>query len=493
MAVAAHLLIWSFGAWLFIDNLHPDTLEIISWAEQWSLGYAKHPPLATWLVKLVLDLPGPRLLNLLVLSQALVGLCAFLTWKTTRLFCTAGIAAFATVAFIEAPAATFYAIQFNHNLVLMPFLLAVAFFGLRYLESRRWSDALALSLSAALGVLAKYEIVVVFISLAALSLLVPRFRAAWRSPPSYAAVALFGLLIAPHVFWDYRNGWPTLHYAAGSRPLATALDLLESLNQLFAGTLLLVVGPILAALVFRDALTGNPVNARLRLGAYLVAAPVVVLAALSLVSAQVIRQGWVLPLVALATVGVALLLGARAAIHPTVPARFGQRAILVSAGQLAMLVLFLALRTGIAHPVSSYSFDASEFGRDVQGFWSARAAGSLGCVSAPLGQLGMSVVGTLEPLPRFVELGASGSGMVGGPLPCSASGGVVIVGDGSLEAEALSARGLDSAMVAVPAESALGDYKWRMQVFLVRPTAARLAVTKLGPSGRASPVSLAAY
>lgn len=141
IAVGAHALIWSLGAWAVVDSLHVDSLEIVGWANDWSLIYPKHPPLAAWLAKIAVAAPGPGLPAILILSQALVGASAALTWRIVRLYASADVAAMATIGFLASPPASIFAIQYNHNLVLIPFALAAALFALRFFEQRRRSTS----------------------------------------------------------------------------------------------------------------------------------------------------------------------------------------------------------------------------------------------------------------------------------------------------------------------------------------------------------------
>ena len=55
-AVLIQVAIWTVGPALIFGNLHSDTLEAAYWGRDLALGYAKHPPLATWLIDAVLRL-----------------------------------------------------------------------------------------------------------------------------------------------------------------------------------------------------------------------------------------------------------------------------------------------------------------------------------------------------------------------------------------------------------------------------------------------------
>ena len=61
LAAFVQLLVWSVGPGLLFGNLHSDTLEAAYWGRDWALGYAKHPPVTTWLIDLMLRSGLPRI------------------------------------------------------------------------------------------------------------------------------------------------------------------------------------------------------------------------------------------------------------------------------------------------------------------------------------------------------------------------------------------------------------------------------------------------
>ncbi len=197
--VVCHAFIWSVAPLLTVGDLHSDTLEIVSWASQLAMGNPKHPPMATWIMHMVLALPGSRLFNLFALSQLGVAIASLFVWRSVRLYAEPPFAALAVLFFLESPAATFFALNVNHNAMLIPVAAAVVFFTLRYLENRSRKDAALLGLSTGIALLTKYEIALLVLPLLVMCVFVPRFRGAWTDARSFLAVAICAATIAPHL------------------------------------------------------------------------------------------------------------------------------------------------------------------------------------------------------------------------------------------------------------------------------------------------------
>jgi 4-amino-4-deoxy-L-arabinose transferase-like glycosyltransferase len=480
-AAALHAAIWSLGAWLAVDCLHADTLEIVGWAGAWRWIYPKHPPLATWIAKLVVALPGPDLPQLLAASQTLVLASAGFAWAIARLYAPAWAAALACALFLLSPSASLFAMQYNHNLVLTPFLLATIFFGLRFLERRGAGDAAATGLAAGLAFLSKYEAAIGFLALIALSLSSRRDRSVWREPRLALAVSAFGLLVAPHLAADWSSGAPTLSYAEAARRLERPEDFLESLNQLLDGLAYGALAVAFAAAAFWGTLTrakppiapaARPFALRSRaaqVGGVLLIAPPTLLIALSLATAQTIRQGWLLPLIPLMTTGLALIASERFAPACGGAARLWRQAprriVAISAAQLVALALFFLLQDVRGKPIGAYTFDSSEMAESVEGLWTRAHGGRLRCYAAPSRTIAESPLILAEAKPRFVDLSA----LPEDARPCAPEGGVAAALAGTPEADRLRRLGLPTQTLTVTSEAHLGGHAWRFEAVVVPP------------------------
>ena len=469
LACLAHCLLWSFGPTLFLGNLHTDTVEATSWATHWDFGYVKHPPLVVWLLNLILALPGARMLNDLLLSQATVGVAAALIWRTVRLYANQRAAALAVVMYLASPPATFFATQVNHNSLSIPFGAGILCFGLSYLQGRKSLDLILLGLVAGLGLLTKYQTAFFLITLIAVALAIPGYRWAWRDPRSYGGALICLLLFAPHLWWDSRHEWRTLLYAASDRPLRTIRDFGYGLNELLDGVLMSAVAPVLGWLLVGWPRPDLVWSLRARIGIWIAATPIIVMIALGFASGQILRQGWLIPLIPGLVIGFALIFAQTAQSIVLEPQSVANRSVLLSAGQVLLFAGFLLGRSAAGHPVAAYSLDGRLLANKVEGVWAESQSGPIPCILTPNRSFSLAIMLYLRPIPRVVDLTLSPHSEYDPFAVCRDKGGLVIVPDGVEFNHELNKIGFARRAIVVQTRPLLGQFKWTFQVYLIPP------------------------
>ena len=425
--VAALLLqtaLWSIGPAFLFGNLHTDSLEAAYWGREWALAYSKHPPVTSWLMDLALRTGLPSIFALMLLAQASVGVAALFIWKTVRLFASRETAAFAVLLFAASPASTIYAIQINHNLMLAPFWAATLYFGLIYLEDRRWRDAIILGIVAGVGMLTKYELSFVLVTLLIIGCVVPRYRSSFHHPASYVSALIFLAILLPHIWWLHSHGWGSVSRALGAQKIKDLSLLNTSAVNLIVGSFTLFVVPIV--LIFstmkrRAVDEANQVFENRLIAICICLAPLAVLTLGSVATMQVIKPLWVLPLSGSVAAGLAILFPAGAwgqGLSVTASARLSMIAsLLIFAG----LTIYLLIACFIGRPLTAYSIDTRQLARDTLTFWRQSNTEPLRCIVISERKIGPSGLLWLPDRPLIIE-------SVLGKLPaeCSASGAVAV-------------------------------------------------------------------
>ena len=466
LACLAHVAIWTFAPLFFLGNLHTDTVEATSWATHWDWGYFKHPPLVVWLFKLAIAMPGSRMLKFLLLSQATVALSAYLIWRTVRLYASAWAAAVGAIVYLASPPATFFATQINHNSLSIPFGAAILLFGLRYFEKRGTADILALGAIAGLALLTKYQTAFFLMTLAVLALVVRRFRWVWSDPRGYVGAALALAIFAPHVWWDYQHGWRTLMYASADRPLRTIGDFGYSLNELLDGLLMCLVGPLLAWLVVGRPRLASVSDDASRLGWLLIAIPIAIMVALGFASGQILRQGWLIPLIPAVAVGVGLVFAPAADTVALAPRVVMARSATVSGLLMIAFAVFLFGRAATGHPVAAYSLDGRDLARQVEAAWRARSGGApIPCLLTPNRSFALATMLYLDPIPAGGDLDPLPD--AGAAVAACPGGGLVLSPEGFALNEKLDASKLDRATVRVGPWPAIGGGSWTFKLYFM--------------------------
>ena len=472
-AILLQVLVWSIGPALIFGNLHSDTLEAAYWGRDWALGYSKHPPVTTWLIDLALRTGLQPVFALMLLSQTAVAATSFFVWRTVRLLASRETAALAVLLYAASPAATVYAVQLNHNSMLAPFWAATVYFGLVYLEERRWRDAIFLGFFAGVGMLTKYEILFVLVSLLAAAAIVPRFRPAFFHPASYVAVLVFFVVIAPHIWWLDANRWPSMTRALGA-------DKIESVNTLNASAVNMIVGlftlfivpcAMLLATARRrraDDLTDGP--SRRIVASVLGFAPLAVLLIGAVVTMQVLKPLWVLPLSSSVAVALAVL-------FPAGEAGFGLRVpstakILagVSTSVFLAFAAYLVIAGAIGKPLTAYAAGTKKLALATEALWREKNATPLECVVVADRKIGPSGVLWIKSRPDYVDFSSPGWQTPAQIGECRRSGAIAVLAEASdaLDRFPAACRN-DVRRFDMPPASWLGKAKFPVDLVYIPP------------------------
>jgi len=190
-----------------------DNLEQLTWVRALQWGYYKHPPLPTFLLWLPVFLFGLSGWITYILGAAVTLSALAVLW---RFLCAVRGKAYASVALLAVLCITFYngrLYYYNHNVVLMWFVVASATCCWQAFATRRMRWWCALGAALGLGALAKYQI-------ALTALCVVFFWCSQRgwSDPLHRRGLLLATLVAllillPHLLWLRDHGYAPVDYA----------------------------------------------------------------------------------------------------------------------------------------------------------------------------------------------------------------------------------------------------------------------------------------
>jgi len=269
-----HLVVWTLVPLLCNTCLPLDSIEAVMWGSQWQWGYDKHPPISAWMPELFTDLMGDA--GLYLLSQVCVVLAGIGIYRIGRLLKIAPKQALVAVLLLDTVYYyQFISVEFNVNIMQMPFWAWAWYFGLDAVQNRRLGSWLGLGLCVALGALTKY--IAVF-------LLVPLFAAWWTrgelrkallSPGLYAAGAVCILLFLPHFLWMKDHDWITITYGlrrGGSEEAQWWHHLWNPMEFLL--TQAAILGPLIVVAIMGkvrsfESAAGVPGTVALSLGAFI--------------------------------------------------------------------------------------------------------------------------------------------------------------------------------------------------------------------------------
>jgi 4-amino-4-deoxy-L-arabinose transferase-like glycosyltransferase len=205
-----------------------DNIEQWIWSHSLQWGYHKHPPLPTWLLALPQILTGPTAWTTQVLGALCTLTAALIFANLVRLIWGKPLA---LLALLAALCITFYNGRlnyYNHNILLLLFVALSAQCWWKILQTgqRRWW--MGLGLCAGLGMLSKYQYLLVGLPSAYFIWQIKP----WRKPEQLQglmwALAIAALVFLPHLMW-------LLQQDLADSPIRYAIktSLPEHLNQTF--------------------------------------------------------------------------------------------------------------------------------------------------------------------------------------------------------------------------------------------------------------------
>jgi len=209
----SQVVLWSLAFGLTYSAPEMDSAEQFVWSFSVESGYWKHPPLPSWIMRVLLQVFGPSVVLPFVATQLCVVIALALVW---RLGCELMSPARALVAVALTSLVAYHNVgadAFNHSTALLPFQAALflAFFRATRSSDRKWW--FLTGLAAGLAVLVKY---VAILPIAGLLLYFAIDRALHTRRQFMGlqiAAVTFGAVIVPHAMWLDATHYLPFHYA----------------------------------------------------------------------------------------------------------------------------------------------------------------------------------------------------------------------------------------------------------------------------------------
>ncbi len=249
--MAAKLLLQQF---LIHDSfdLHRDEYLHLDQAHHLAWGYASVPPATSWISWIIWQLGNSEFW--VKFFPALFGaLSIVLVIHTTRIL---GGALFAQIL---VAVTLFFSGLLRMNILYQPNSLDVLcwtalFFGcVQYIRTEKSKWLYFLCVSLAIGILNKYSIIFLALSLFPLLIILKR-KTLVNNAHSYIATVLLVLLIAPNMYWQWQHDFPVLKHMQELRDTQLHLirtnDFLTDQLYFFPGGLLVLLAAIISLITY---------------------------------------------------------------------------------------------------------------------------------------------------------------------------------------------------------------------------------------------------
>ena len=250
IVLAAYAVVWTLYGVIAksSQDMQPDAAELLAWSQHLAFGYAKHPPLAAWLVRIWFTLFPIRdwPYYLFAIAYAATGL--WVAWRLYGRFLTPDkrIVALACLTFV--PYFNFHGLRFDHNAVLGPLWAATALCFIRSFETRERGWAALAGAAAAAAMLGKYWSIFLLAGLAVAAIADVRRALYFRSAAPWITIAVGSLLLAPHFIWLVQHDFLPLTYAIGAHGAKTLGQSVVTVGRYLAGAAGYAAIPVLVVL-----------------------------------------------------------------------------------------------------------------------------------------------------------------------------------------------------------------------------------------------------
>lgn len=207
-----HMIIWTLVPVFTRYSLHHDVLEGISQGIEYQLGYSKHPFLSMWMIAGVWQYLGEHDWVIYLFSQILMALGFFYIWKFNKALLSPWKALVATL-FVDG----LVVFNINANIltpdtVQVPCWAAIGY----YLYKLSWHPStknwLILGALFGIGFVIKYQILVLLASVMIFIFMTPKLRKDLFSRRFIYSVAMFLLVISPHLYWIVKTHFANFSY-----------------------------------------------------------------------------------------------------------------------------------------------------------------------------------------------------------------------------------------------------------------------------------------
>ncbi len=217
IGVVVHVILWTLVCVLTQPNLPLDMVEMIFWGEQWQLGYHKHPPLPAWVAAFLWKIGNHSPWLMYLASQMTIAVTFWAVWKLAREGLSPWLALCSVAVLQGCYYCTFAINDINNTIMTRPMWALSILFLYRAISSKNSSrqtlNWCLAGITIALGMLCKYYIAILVLSMLTVPLLIRPTRKLLRTPGPWLMTAIALLVFSPHLIWMVNNDFTTVQYA----------------------------------------------------------------------------------------------------------------------------------------------------------------------------------------------------------------------------------------------------------------------------------------
>ena len=212
--ITTHLILWTLIPALTNNNLPLDTIEALAWGSNLDWGFNKHPPASAFFLEVFFQIFGNNDFFYYFLSQLFIVIAFFTIWKLALEFFRDKVYSFLSVLILEGIYFYNYTTpEFNVYITEIPFWALTVFYTWKSYSENDLKNFIILGVVSAIGVLSHYLFIYLLLSIDLFFIYIFFIKKEKKFNPSYIiTLAIFVIIILPHLVWLSNNDFITLTY-----------------------------------------------------------------------------------------------------------------------------------------------------------------------------------------------------------------------------------------------------------------------------------------
>ncbi|MDD3586692.1 MAG: glycosyltransferase family 39 protein [Thermoguttaceae bacterium] len=211
------LAVWTILPWLLMPS--PGTLDVIEQfiiGREWVLGSIHHPPLPFWIQEIMYQICGRSMISCYFCGALTSFLGIWAVWRLSRYYVNETYALLIVLASAAYRYFNIGNVNFTTNAPPVSLWCLAIFLLFRAVKYNRLGDWLWLGIALGAGMMSKYSVGILVLTMVLYLCLEPKVRRLWCSPGPWLTSFCAVIIFLPHLCWMIHYDFPTIKYAAHS-------------------------------------------------------------------------------------------------------------------------------------------------------------------------------------------------------------------------------------------------------------------------------------
>ena len=224
-------------------DLYFDEAYYWGWSQYFAFGYYSKPPMIAWIISLFTSLCGESEFCLKLPSLLFYPLTSIAIYSIANLLFDKKIAFFSGVAFFTLPIVSISTMIISTDVLLLFFLALTILFFVKAIKEKKDYYFIVAGVFGGLGLLTKYNIILILLSLFAYLFASKENRDILKNPSFYIGLIVASLIYIPNLIWNYQNNFVSFAHTEEISQINRKLFHLKSLLE-FLGSQFVAINPI---------------------------------------------------------------------------------------------------------------------------------------------------------------------------------------------------------------------------------------------------------